>query len=135
MEENTLTEANNQPFDGVHPEQSRGAQDHGMLPTPPVTESVAPPMTPVHAQSTSSLLKSPLLWLGMGAVIIIFLGGLFLFSKEKPPSPTTNYQLPITSQAEPTGSIEIQEQQEVDAIRVGTLDDDFEQIDQEVNQL
>ncbi len=83
---------------------------------------------------SSSLLKNPMVWLGLGAVIILFLGGLFLFSKE-PKSTATSTPTSVTTVMEPTGTIEIQEQKEVDAIQVGDVDADFTEIDQQVNQL
>lgn len=104
----------------------------------PETPIVQPTPNPTLAPSSpsSSLLRNPMVWFGLGAVIIIFLGGLFLFSKESPQSTTaTTEPTSVTTVMEPTGSIEIQEQKDADAIQVNDLDSDFTEIDQQVNQL
>lgn len=101
-------------------------------PVTPPTSPTEPVVTATQDAVSSPLLKNPLLYIGLGAIIIIILGLVFLYSKEKSPE-STSAVVPATES--PTGSIEVQEEQEADAIEVGTLDEDFEEIDEQVKQL
>lgn len=97
-----------------------------------------PASTPIYPEITSTvsapLFKKPMFWLGIGAVIIVILGYLYMSVSNTTPA---NQQVESTEnvQIQPTGTIEIHEQTEADAIEVGTIDDDFDEIEKEVNQL
>lgn len=95
--------------------------------------------TPVIPTNTSnepavSLLKRPLFWLGIGAVVIVILGYVYMSVSNTTPA---NQQVESTEnvQIQPTGTIEIHEQTEVDAIEVGNIDEDFNEIEKDLNQL
>lgn len=103
--------------------------------TTPVTATpIAPTPANINDTVSSSLLKRPLLWLGIGAVLIVVLGTTFLMSG-KPNEATTPAESKEQVVVEPTGTIEIHEQTEADAIEVGDIDEDFTEIEKELNQL
>lgn len=74
------------------------------------------------------------MWLGVGAVLIVLLGTMYLSAGDKD-SLSQEKETTENVQIEPTGTIEIHEQTEADAIEVGDIDEDFTDIEKEVNQL
>lgn len=106
----------------------------------PQVENVTnqPTSTPVQPSTNntiaSPLLKRPMFWLGIGAVIIVILGYIYLSIG---PAKSSNKQRDASEavQIQPTGTIEIHEQTEADAIDVGDIDDEFTDIEKDVNQL
>lgn len=103
--------------------------------TPPTATPIVPETT-VNTNDTvsSPLLKRPMIWLGLGAVLIIVLGAAFLMTGKSKQS-STPAQSTEQVVVEPTGTIEIHEQTEADAIEVGDIDEDFNDINKDVNQL
>lgn len=97
-----------------------------------------PASTPINPEITSTvsapLFKRPLFWLGIGAVIIVILGYLYMSVSNTTPA---NQQVESTEnvQIHPTGTIEIHEPTEADAIEVGNIDEDFTEIEEDLNQL
>lgn len=106
----------------------------------PQVENVTnqPSSTPVQTNTnntiSSPLLKRPMFWLGIGAVIIVILGYIYMSIG---PSNSSNKQKDSSEavQIQPTGTIEIHEQTEADVIDVGNIDDEFTDIEKDVNQL
>lgn len=95
---------------------------------------VAPTPTNTNDTVSSPLLKHPMLWLGIGAIIIVILAYWYMSTGN---TASSNQQKESTEnvQIQPTGTIEIHEQTEADAIDVGNIDDDFTDIEKDVNQL
>ncbi len=99
---------------------------------------VLPTSTPINPVTTSAvsspLFKRPIFWLGIGAIIIVILGYLYMSVSNTTPA---NQQVESTEnvQIQPTGTIEIQEPTEADAIEVGNIDEDFNEIKEDLNQL
>lgn len=96
--------------------------------------SNSPIPTSTNTAVSSPLLKRPILWLGIGAVIIVILGYIYMSIA---PTNSSNLQKESSGavQIRPTGTIEIHEQTEADAIEVGNIDDEFTDIEKDVNQL
>ena len=104
-------------------------------PTPVESQTTSTPFTGNTNDAVSpSLLKRPMFWLGIGAVIILILGYLYMSIS---PATSSNQQKESTEavQIKPTGTIEIHEQTEADAIDVGNIDNEFTDIEKDVNQL
>lgn len=102
----------------------------------PQTATPVAPQTPANTNDTvsSPLLKRPLLWLGVGAVLIVLLATMYVKTGTNDAT-TQEKETTESVQIEPTGTIEIHEQTEADAIDVGNIDDDFTDIEKDVKQL
>lgn len=104
-------------------------------PTTVENQATSTPLTGNTNDAVSSpLLKRPMFWLGIGAIIIVILGYIYM-SVGSNNSSNQQKESSEAVQIQPTGTIEIHEQTEADAIDVGNIDNEFTDIEKDVNQL
>ena len=111
-------------------------------PSAPLGTSGSPAIEPSVPNPVS--MRNPMVLVGIGAVIIIILGLLFLFTKEKKPSQTPTEETSQTETVAPTeaapttsasAGVVIQEQKDLEAIQISDVDTDLQDITQDLTKL